>query len=342
MKYTDKISCNGKLKFKIMTVLLSVIFIAWLFIYVVPEVFGFGGNKNGVYIEISQGEALSDIADSLKENKIIGNKFLFSRYAKGKYRNFQYGGHVFSSDMSYSEVCGELSNIGKANNTKVVVPEGYELSSIAKACEDAGLLSAEEFIKCADNDNFDYSFINKKDGVRHSLEGFLFPATYEFSYGSSAHDIIDKMLKAFDENYKKEDRLRAKSLGMSDYDVVTLASIIEREAANESEYKRVSGVFYNRIKKGMPLQSCATVQYVLKERKAILSVSDTLIDSPYNTYKYNGLPVGPIASPGKAAINAALYPEDNDYLYFVARSDGGGHVFSKTYEEHISATEKYE
>lgn len=342
MSYTDKISPAGKVRIKKISVFATAVLALCFFAFAIPEYLGFGGDKNGIYIEISQGEALSDIAESLKDNGIIGNKFLFCRYAKGKYKNFQYGGHVFSSDMSYFEISAELSNVGKANSVKVVVPEGYELSLIAKACEDAGLISADEFIKCADSDDFVYPFIVKKDGVRHPLEGFLYPATYEFTYGSSAYDIIDAMLKAFDENYKDGYTARAKTLGMSDYDIVTLASIIEREAANESEYSRVAGVFYNRIKKGMPLQSCATVQYVLKERKAVLSVSDTLIDSLYNTYKYGGLPVGPIASPGKSALYAALYPEDNDYLYFVARSDGGGHVFSKTYEEHLSAMEKYE
>ena len=342
MIYAEKIPGKGKRRLKITAVFLIALFLIWFFLCAVPEIFGFGGDKNGVYVEISQGESLLGIAESLKDNEIIGNKFLFCSYAKGKYKNFQYGGHVFSSDMSYREVCIELGNVGKANNAKVVVPEGYEIQLIAKACEDAGLLSADEFLKCADNDTFNYSFIEKKDGVKHPLEGFLYPATYEFPYGSTAHDIIDAMLNAFDKNYTDEDRLRAKALGMSGYEIITLASVIEREAANESEYKRVSGVFYNRIKKGMPLQSCATVQYVLNERKAVLSISDTKIDSPYNTYKYTGLPVGPIASPGKGAINAALYPEDNDYLYFVARSDGGGHIFSKTYEQHQQAVEKYE
>ena len=118
-------------------------------------------------------------------------------------------------------------------------------------------------------------------------------------------------------------------------EVVILASIIEREAGNEGEMGKVSSVFHNRLNIDMPLQSCATVQYILKERKSVLSVEDTKIDSPYNTYMYKGLPKGPIASPGKAAINAALYPETTDYLYFKVTSDGVT-VFSKTLEEHNS------
>ena len=130
---------------------------------------------------------------------------------------------------------------------------------------------------------------------------------------------------------------RAKELGMSIHDVITLASVIEREAANEAEHKKVAGVFYNRIKDGMKLQSCATVQYILKERKPVLTIADTEINSPYNTYLNEGLPPGPIASPGKSAIDAALWPEEHDYYYFVAKADGNGHVFSKTFAEHQKA-----
>ena len=124
---------------------------------------------------------------------------------------------------------------------------------------------------------------------------------------------------------------------MTDYEVITLASIIEREAATVAEQPKVGGVFRNRIDDGMKLQSCATVQYILEERKSVLSVSDTQIDSPYNTYLYSGLPAGPVASPGKSAIEAALYPEQHDYYYFVAKADGSAHIFSRTFEEHERA-----
>ena len=239
--------------------------------------------------------------------------------------------------MSYEEICDSLCEIPKKDTVKVLIPEGYELRLMAQAFEDSGLCTAEEFMSAAENDEYNYDFLTEKPGVTYRLEGFLFPATYEFEYGTSAHDIIDKMLYTFDSFYTEEYSARARSLGMTDYEVVTLASIVEREAANVAEHKKVAGVFYNRIKTGMNLESCATVQYVLKERKPVLSIADTKIDSPYNTYKYSGLPVGPVASPSLSAIEAVLYPEQHDYYFFVAKSDGSGHVFSRTFEEHNRA-----
>lgn len=304
---------------------------------IIKDVCGHGGNTNGVFIEVPEGAALKEIAQLLKEKDIISNESAFYLYAKNKSMNFKFGGHVFNTSMSYSEICEQLTVAGSVATVKVLIPEGYELRLIAEACEKAGLVSADEFMRVAKNGDFDYDFLVDKEGVNYKLEGFLFPATYEFNYGVSAHDIIDTMLKTFDSVYTDAYSKRAKELGMSDYDIVTLASVIEREAASVAEHKKVSGVFYNRINEGMSLQSCATVQYILKERKPVLSVADTQIDSPYNTYKYAGLPVGPVASPSKSAIEAALYPETHDYYYFVAKSDGSGHIFSKTFQEHNRA-----
>ena len=317
-------------------VLVALVFYVFYGRSVIGDFSGTGGDKTGIYIEVASGETLREITNKLVEHGIVKHDKLFYQYAKGKSSGFQYGGHVFSTDMSFDEICDQLCQFGIAQKTKVVIPEGYELRLIADACENAGLCSADDFMNAL-RDNYNYDFIKDKKGVNYRLEGFLFPATYEFNYGTSAHDIIDTMLKTFDSVYTDEYSKRAKELGMTDYEVVTLASVIEREAANMAEHKKVSGVFYNRIKDGMKLQSCATVQYILKERKDVLSVADTKIDSPYNTYMYEGLPVGPVASPGKSAIEAALYPEKHGYYYFVAKSDGSGHVFSKTFAEHDKA-----
>ena len=123
-------------------------------------------------------------------------------------------------------------------------------------------------------------------------------------------------------------------------EIIIMASIVEREAANDTEWGKVASVFYNRLKIGMKLQSCATVQYILKERKDVLSNKDIKIDSPYNTYKYDGLPIGPVASPGLGAVKAALYPEETDYLYFAATKDGSRNVFTKTGEEHLKTVKE--
>ena len=328
----------SKNKKKLMMVL--VLFIICVAVFVTPilkDVFGYGGNNNGVFIEVAEGETLKEITKKLADNDIISYEKVFYMYAKGKAADFKFGGHVFATAMSYGEICDQLSQPGTSRTVKLLIPEGYELRLIAQACEDAGIVTADEFMKSAENDVFEYDFLKDKEEVNYKLEGFLFPATYEFNYGVSAYEIIDTMLKTFDSVYTDEYSARAKELGMTDYDIITLASVIEREAANVSEHKKVAGVFYNRIKDGMNLQSCATVQYILKERKPVLTIKDTQIDSPYNTYKYAGLPVGPVASPSKSAIEAALYPESHDYYYFVAKSDGSGHVFSKTFNEHNKA-----
>lgn len=330
---------KGKGRMIIATVLL-VIFVAILGVaaFFAMDIYGWGGNNDVVYIEIREGSGLKEIAGKLKERDIITSVEVFYLYAKDRSLSFKSGGHVFNTAMSYDEICDELSSIPKTPTVKVLIPEGYELRLIAGEVEKAGLVSAEEFMDSAENDTFDYDFLDNKNGVEYRLEGFLFPATYEFKYGTSAHDIIDKMLRTFDSMYSEEYSQRTKELGMTDYEVVTLASVVEREAASVSEHKKVAGVFYNRLDVGMKLESCATVQYVLKERKPVLSVADTKIDSLYNTYKYSGLPVGPVASPSLSAIDAVLYPEEHDYYFFVARADGKGHVFSRTLEEHNIAT----
>ena len=332
---TKPVKKNKKTRMVIATVLLVVVVtLLGVAAFFAMDIYGWGGNKDDVYIEIREGSVLKEIAGELKERDIISSVEVFYFCVKDRAVNFKSGGHIFNTAMSYDEICDELSKAPRIPTVKVLIPEGYELRLIAREVEKAGLISAEEFMYAAENDTFDYDFLEDKYGVEYKLEGFLFPATYEFEYGTSAHDIIDKMLYTFDSMYSEEYSKRAKELGMTDYEVVTLASVVEREAASVSEHKKVAGVFYNRLDIDMKLESCATVQYVLKERKPVLSVADTKIDSLYNTYKYSGLPIGPVASPSLSAIDAVLYPEEHDYYFFVARADGKGHVFSRTLEEH--------
>lgn len=320
----------------IITILLAtVVLVTVLEFSTIKDFLGIGDDNTEVVVDVEQGEGLKSIAQKLEEKGIIEHKNIFYLYAKSKASGFQYGGHIFTPDMSYREVAFELSTAGNSDTVSVVIPEGYELRLIAQAYAKTGIVTAGEFMKAASEVPVEsYGFLTK--GL-DDLEGYLFPATYDVAINSTAETIVDNMLEAFANVYTDEHIKKAKELGMSTHDIITLASIIEREAANEAEHKKVAGVFYNRIKDGMKLQSCATVQYILKERKPVLSIADTEIDSPYNTYMYEGLPPGPIASPGKSAIDAALWPEEHDYYYFVAKSDGSGHVFSKTFEEHQRA-----
>lgn len=328
---------------KIKKILIGLIILAVLITVaefsVIRDIFGMDGENAEVVIEIEKGEGLKSIAQKLKEKNIIDYENVFYYCVKNDYPGFQFGRHILSDDMSYKQISSELSTLGDVESVSVVIPEGYELRQIAEEFAKTGIFTAEDFMQSArGNKDFLRGYTRLRGAVlAEDVEGYLFPATYEVSLNCSTSSVFIMMTKAFLETYTHEDSLRAEELGMTDHELITLASIIEREAANESEHKKVAGVFYNRLKSGMKLQSCATVQYILKERKPVLSIADTEINSPYNTYMYEGLPPGPIASPGKSAIEAALWPEEHDYYYFVAKADGSGHVFSKTFEEHQRA-----
>jgi UPF0755 protein len=184
--------------------------------------------------------------------------------------------------------------------------------------------------------------INNKNNVFYELEGYLFPETYFIPVESTEKDIARIMYNQFEKVFTEEYRTRAKELNMRVDEIISIAALIEKEAANDDERKTISGVIYNRLKKGMPLQIDASVIYALtKGEKSIekLYKKDLSYNSPYNTYYTNGLPPGPIANPGRPSIEAALYPEKHDYLYYVLGEDG--HVFSRTYEEHKKNVKKY-
>ena len=319
---------------KIKYLIIVILAVALLF---VSEVTGVFKNKVPKNIRVEYGSSLSQIADTLKDEKLIGSKVMFKLLAYGKIDSFKAGDHKFNSH-NYFSIIKELQTSPQMMGINVTIPEGYEQREIALLLEKNGICSAEEFNSKAKASNFkEYWFLQNIPKREYELEGYLFPDTYTFGNTESAESIIRKMLNNFDNKISADMRNRAEKLNISFDDVIIMASIVEREAAADNEYKKVAGVFYNRMKDNPEtagfLQSCATVQYILKERKDVLSLSDTKIDSPYNTYKYKGLPIGPVASPGLKTIEAALYPENTAYLYFVA--DGNGkHYFAVTYEEH--------
>jgi len=294
-------------------------------------------------IEIPKGSTVRSVSKILKEEDLIKDSFVFELYCKinEKADKIKAGRYNISSSMKVSEIVDVLVS-GKAliDTVKLTIPEGYNLAQIADRINSLGVVSQESIQAALKADEYEYEFIKQIPDRENKLEGYLFPDTYEIYKNTTAEAIIRKLLERFDDVFTEEFRNRAEELNMSIDQVVTLASIIEREARLDKERKTISGVFHNRLKKKMLLQSCATVQYLLKEPKEELLYEDLEIDSPYNTYKYAGLPPGPIASPGLASIEAALYPEDTDLLYFFALDDGS-HVFTKTYNEHINAQNKY-
>lgn len=294
-----------------------------------------------VDISIPKGSSTAKIAGILEENGLIRNELYF-RYVSTQ-RNvgqkYQAGHYKLNKSLSVDEIIEKLANGDVYVETvKFTIPEGFEIQQIIdRLVSIEGLnLNKDKLLEIMKNEDFGYKFLHEIPKGEDRLEGYLFPDTYEVLKDVKERDIVVMMLNRFDRVFKEEYYHRAKELNMSIEEVITLASIIEREARVDRERPVISSVFHNRLKKDMLLQSCATIQYALGERKEKLTYKDLEIESPYNTYTNLGLPPSPIASPGETSIKAALYPEDTSYLYFVARGDGS-HVFNKTYQGHIKS-----
>lgn len=289
-------------------------------------------------VTVPEGAGLSAIAESL-EGAVYPTAFRLYVIVKGEAAHLRPGTYLVEKGMGYAEILEMLKAGVPDEVAHFTVPEGYELREIRALLDEKGILFAAEFDAAVlDFDAGAYPFLKDIGKGTNRLEGFLFPDTYEVFVGESGDSILRRMVDRFAQVWTADFAARAKALDMTPYEVVTLASIIEREAAKASEQAHVSSVFHNRLKSSRYpyLESCATVQYILKERKPVLSFADTEIVSPYNTYKNPGLPVGPIAAPGEGAIRAALYPDDHDDYFFFAQPDGT-HIFSKTFAEHLRA-----
>ncbi|WP_407636680.1 endolytic transglycosylase MltG [Acetivibrio cellulolyticus] len=304
---------------------------------------------NGIEITIPRGSSTSDIAEILKENGIIKWPSIFKLQSKinGYDDTYMSGKHIISKDLSYDQLMRVLSSNPVSIN--VTIREDYYFSQVLKALSDKKLIDKEKFVKSMNTEKFDYKFIDQIPDRENKLEGYLFPDTYFFDPNSTDREIITKFLDNFDTKFKLDYYARAKELKMTVDQVITLASIIEKEATLPEERSIISSVFHNRLKSTDPslrkIKTDATIQYIIYKKegkiKENLSEKDTKIDDPYNTYLYEGLPPGPICNPGLASIEAALYPdEESQYYYFVARGDGS-HQFSKTLSEHEAATKKY-
>lgn len=305
-----------------------------LIMFIFADILGIGGSKNNIDIKVENGAGASVIAEKLKKADIISYKAIFKIYSRltGEHI-YQMGTHKLNPSMSYKEIIRNLQSVPENDEVQVLIPEGYELRQIADVLEENGLINREVFMSEVETGNFDYEFIKNIPNRNNRLEGYLFPDTYKFSKNETEHEIIDKMLSNFDKQVVP--LYQQSGCSMSLDDIVILASVIEREAASDNDRGKVASVFVNRINMGMKLESCATVQYILKERKNVLSIEDTKIESPYNTYINEGLPIGPIASPGISSINSAIYPEQTNYIYFLATENGTDSLFSETFEEHL-------
>jgi len=295
-----------------------------------------------VVITVTKGMTAETIGALLYEKGLISNVTMFRIVARmeGLETSLQAGEYSISPGMTIREIVSLLAE-GRTIRYSFTIPEGYTVDQIAKLLEEKKLANAEKF-KALARDFAPYPYmVPTSPGVVYKAEGFIFPDTYSVSRGITEEELLKLMVSQFDRKFTPAMRQRAEAAGMSIRDVVTLASLVEREARLPKERPIIARVFLNRLQKEMPLQSCATIQYILGYPKPELTIKDTQIPSPYNTYLNQGLPPGPVANPGMAAIEAVLNPAQNDYLYFVV--DGtGGHRFSRTYEEHLAAISKLE
>ena len=236
---------------------------------------------------------------------------------------------------------------GKTNDIQFTVPEGYNEYKTARKLSNEGVVNREKFIKKIESGDYakDYSFLEGAQSGKHQLEGYLYPDTYTLPKDANSDKVIRMMLDRFGEVFSDKYKARASELGYTVNEIITVASIIENEAGVPKDRKKIASVIYNRLKKNMPLQMDSTVQYLLElsgSHKENISYADTKKSSPYNTYTNNGLPPGPICSPGKASIKAALYPSETTYLYFVASEKlDGSSAFSNTHEQFLKDKEAY-
>lgn len=300
-----------------------------------------------VVVEIPEGASAKKVASILKKAGLIKYERAFTkRLQNSEYRGkLQSGTYTLNTGMNTLEMMAVLSPVIEADVPidKLVVPEGFTVEQIAKRCEKQGICTEQEFLNAVNSvttSQFPY-LEDVPDGVdvKYKLQGYLFPATYDIYQNTTAESLVRNMLDTFENYYTGDLQARAEELGYSTFEIVTRASIVEREAKLSEERPIIAGVINNRLKEGMMLQMCPTVLYPLTDGLYDVGrvlYEDLEIDSPYNTYKYEGLPVGPICNPGIACINAVLYPETHNYLYYhVADTDTGAHVFTETYEEHI-------
>lgn len=290
-----------------------------------------------IEVKVEKGMSFTQAVDLLKEQGLISDRALFIALGRlsGLHRRLTPGYYMFFGKMSPWDVFKSLRH-GLIISWEVTVVEGDTLSDISNTLAEKGIMSEEKFDSLAT----DHSFLASLDIDAPSLEGYLYPDTYRIPKGAKPEEVLEMMVKRLREVYDSRLMKRTHELGLDELSVLTLASIIEKEAVIDRERPIISAVYHNRLQKGMPLQADPTAIYGIKPQSAGITGRDIRRRSKYNTYYIKGLPPGPIASPGVKSIRAALYPADVPYLFFVSKNDGT-HAFSVTLEEHREAVETY-
>jgi len=292
-----------------------------------------------VEINVQEGSTLTEIVDSLYIKGVVPSKFNMkvAAFLYGAERKIKAGKYKIPNGLSYLELVELLVDGSPIPQKLVTIPEGIWQPKLAGILHKELGIDSTEFMRLS----YDKRFISTLGINSSSLEGYLLPETYYFFEDISAKEVIRKLVAQMRSFFDDAKKRRAEELGLSMNEVLTLASIIEAEVSKPSELKIVSGVYHNRLKRGMLLQADPTVQYLIRDRRRpIVLLKDLQVSSPYNTYKHIGLPPSPINNPGKDAIIAALYPEDNNYYYFVADGEGG-HRFASTHSQHLRNVAEY-
>lgn len=305
---------------------------------IIKQPFLFTGNT--LELTVKPGDTLNNVVNSLYEENKMGNSYLIRWYIKKQKLNtsIKPGAYVITKDMALEDF---ISMLGKGtrnpNAVKVTIPEGYDVEKIAEVLENKEVIKKEEFLKSC-KEYVLPNYIKADEKRKYALEGYLFPDTYEFIKNMSGKDIIDMMLKNFQEVVSKVQSETNKTLSSEELNkIIIIASMVERETEAVEERPIVSSVIYNRLNINMKLQLDATVEYALGVHKTIYTYKDIEVQSPYNTYVISGLPAGPICNAGKASIMAAVLPASTKYLYYVAKFDGTKtHFFSDNYQKFLN------
>jgi len=326
-----------------LTLIFLIVFSAIAYLYI-PPYLSTTSNKNIVEITIPQGASLNHVSQLLYNKQVIKSKLWFKYKAQSEKidKKIRPGTYTFNSNISIDEIFELIQQGGSNASIVLTIPEGFTIYQIAQRIESSGLGKVEDFIATTKKYFKEKGYDFPTEDIFYEMEGYLYPDTYYFNAEQDMMDIVGTLAQTMDKVFTDEYKSKAKEMDLSLHQVLTIASLIEREAYSNEEMSKISGVIYNRIKKNMLLGIDATVIYGIgKGEKHINRVLYSHLEdpSPFNTYQHLGLPPGPIAAPSKAAINAALYPEKHDYLYYVLSEDG--HVFNRTYEEHKVDADKY-
>lgn len=299
-------------------------------------------NKGEVAIEVEEGDSFYSILNYLSKEKVIRGIPFIKLYVllEDETIDVKPGSYILKDDLNLKELITLLTTESTLGVVKFTVPEGYTIDEISEKLEKEGICSKEDFLNAIKNYNLP-SYVEKDDSKRYNLEGYLFPDTYPLKRGQDPKDIITLMLGRFEEALEQalsETNKTIEDINLEE--IITIASMIEKEAILDEERPIISSVIRNRLNQDWMLQIDATVIYALGDHVEIVLHSDLEVDSPYNTYKNYGLPVGPISNPGISSIKAALNPANTDYMFYVLENEEGSHYFTNNYEDFLNKQEE--